>query len=80
MIKSFVFSLMAGLIGFLCSYPFIMLCNGLKISEYEAYWLMDFFANQNLDAHQERILLIILSFKAVCTTYLKSKQASIRKN
>ena len=40
-----VFSIMAGLIierCFSCYSPFIMLCNGLKMSEYEAYWLTDF--------------------------------------
>ena len=25
-----------------CCFLFIMLCNGLKMSEYEAYWLMSF--------------------------------------
>ena len=40
-----------------------MLCNGLKISEDEAYWLLDF----HLGVRQGRTLVIILSFKVVCT-------------
>jgi len=43
-IKHSVFYITAGLIAeiLLCCYPFIKLWDGLKISEYEAYWLMDF--------------------------------------
>jgi len=36
-----LFFIMAGLIVYAVS-PFIALCNGLKMSECEAYWLMDF--------------------------------------
>ena len=44
LIKRFVFSIMAKLIVemFSCCSPFISLCNGLKISEYDVYWLTDF--------------------------------------
>ena len=38
------FSVMTGLIveAFSCCSLFIMLCNGLKMSEYDAYWLAGF--------------------------------------
>ena len=52
------------------------MCNGLKISEYEVYGLMDFLII-NSWAFQEIIVAIILSCKAVCTSYKKSKQTSI---
>ena len=44
MIKHSLFFVMAGLILVIlsCCSLFIMLCNGLKVSEYEAYWLMGF--------------------------------------
>ena len=45
-IEHSVFSVMAGLIEkmlcFSCCYLYIMLCNGLKMSEYEVCWLTDF--------------------------------------
>ena len=45
-IKHSVFSIMAGLIleifFVLFSINFLTLCNGLKMSEYEVYWLMGF--------------------------------------
>ena len=44
MIECFIFFVMAGLIVamLLCCSPFIMLCNGLKMSKYKANWLMNF--------------------------------------
>ena len=41
MIEYFTFSVITGLIvrRFSCCFAFITLCNGLKMSEYEVYWL-----------------------------------------
>jgi len=42
--QMFHISVMAGLIVeiLLCCSPFLLLCNRLKISEYEAHWQLDF--------------------------------------
>ena len=56
-----------------CS-PFIMLCNGLKMSEYEAYWITDFLLITNLGACIERIMLISFYFKVVSTSYKKANK------
>ena len=49
------------------------------MSEYKVYWLTDFLL-MNIWGRQDRILVIILSFEAVHTTYKKAnKQVAIRK-
>ena len=53
-----------------------MLCNALKISEYEAYWLTNFLLINIWACQKKLILVIILSFEEVYATY-KSKQTSM---
>ena len=51
-----VFSVMAGVVVEML-FMFITLCNGLKTSEYEVYWLTDFPPINLLGAHQEIIMV-----------------------
>jgi len=78
-IKDIVFSVTAGLISeiLLCCYLLITLYNGLKISEHETNWLMNFMLL--LVGHMKKFSDIINHslFKVVCT--IKSKQASTKK-
>jgi len=55
----------------------ITLCNGLKMNEYEVYSLTDYLLINNW-THAKKALF--RSFKAACTSYLKSKQTNIEQN
>ena len=53
-----------------------MPCNGLKISEYDVYWLTE-FQLINIWAHQNKLILfIILSLKQYALLILKNKQTN----
>jgi len=52
-----------------------MLSNGLKMGEYEAIWLLIFVLINNWALHankNNRHFVIVLSFEAVCSNYLKA--------
>ena len=51
-----IFSVMAGWIAVLCCSLLILLCNGQKIAEYEAYWLMGVSKINPWGAHFTSIL------------------------